>query len=704
MAKEPPTVETSRLTGRSGASLKASLAIAGEKIQMFKRKQVEYLLKIAKEVAGLRTHLSQDQEGALLSWLRKEMAFSFDEADAITNCPSDVTSGTQILEKSDVSLATVRAIIASDALTRSKSFIQIARGDRVDEDAVVRLRRATVVESRSPEEIERQDRKDAFEKATTELGRVTIVRLEREASTLLALLDVTFDDADNSKAMALDERRDAISERAVAVLQMVESLFGSDHPPRHRIVHIHNKGTAAASISYAWYALKDLAEGAIGEGLSESGEEHWKSIRACVEFLAGRRFSAISHASAAGVSPRLKDFATFVDVDAGVGGTALGLQASGFRAAGIWVTDADARAAMRLNRPSWNVWKYVESDFVHELRRLRKKKCVDLVTSGLPWHHYHHKKTEPDSAFKAFQRAVKAVRILSPKVFVFQAASEDPDDCVAKSFTDLGYDVRWHTVDVSRFGIVQAKARTVIVGARDGYLDNLSMPVLDPPHRKTLPEAIGDLVAGQTRVGAVIDELKSSHRKKVEDWAELCTGKFSLAPELPSRYRRRRVKRWRDRGIDITDYINRPPTSDELGSEKGFRLTGDMLGRIQSFPDKWILGKGKSNAPQIADAFPPVAAKMLGLAILSALMDVEFDYQRAVRADLLSRKKISFRRGDPTEWTAWQASWLLSDPKLAFRKSAGRQSMARRKAREDAERSVAIIKETMPPPGDPDTT
>ncbi|MGR9148093.1 DNA cytosine methyltransferase [Rhizobium leguminosarum] len=654
--------------------LSGPLLAAGERIQKYKRKQIEYFLKVAMDIATLTSDLPIPS-AKLTSWLRTEFGFSADEVEVFANFPPDAAANAKLLEDADISPDTLRAIIGSDRRTRSECFIRIARGDQVDEELVEKIRRSMTAAAMSAEEIEQQRRLEAFSRASSAVGATAIHKLEREASELLNLMDEAVAELEGGAAPedALDSRRTAFRERAAPLLQSVESLFGSNHPARDREIEILRQGTAAASITYSWYALRNLHQGRIEIRDLAASNDDWKGVRACVEFLAGRRSSAVSHATSMGTPPRLEVPAepTFIDIDAGVGGTSLGLQAAGFRAAAVYVKDTDARRTLRENRPSWDVRKFVERDFHAELCALAEKN-VDLLTCGLPWHHYHPR----NDAGAATRNALTAVEVLRPKAFIFEAESEEYDEGASRPFKDLGYDVRWHEVDISRFGIAQLKSRSVMIGARDGYLDSLSMPVIDPPRRETLPEVIGDLVAGHLWDGTEDETTRLRHETEVSKWARVCSRKFPLAPEMPSPHRRRRKKDWLKRRIDIGGYTNRPPTLENFESEEGFRLTTAMLKRIQSFPDTWLVETDKSNAPQVASSFPPVAAKMLGLAIHAALTGTEFDYRRAVRTSLLGVKRIRVRRGEPLEWMSTPVSRLLFDPNRAFLESVAAQRRA----------------------------
>jgi DNA (cytosine-5)-methyltransferase 1 len=70
---------------------------------------------------------------------------------------------------------------------------------------------------------------------------------------------------------------------------------------------------------------------------------------------------------------------TVLDVCAGGGGEALGLEMAGFHNAGAIDNDKTACATLRLNRPAWNI---LEED-VHHLSGLGFR-GVDLLAGGVP--------------------------------------------------------------------------------------------------------------------------------------------------------------------------------------------------------------------------------------------------------------------------------------------------------------------------------
>lgn len=637
------------------------------------KKQIEYLVAMLEAGQQLRDVSDYDGE-RLEAWLRTQLGVAEDEARIIARCPPDVLAHMSILEAGNQTVATIYAIISSDERTRSECYIRIKRKDRVDVGVVEEIKQAHALKTIPAEELERTERSKEFDRAATEFGAASLAQLEHMSERLLGTFDRTFSTLGEEEAWSSDAKH-PLRKDAAKALKMFEALFGTNHAPRDRASAIVSHGIAIASLAYTWHTLRDLATGAFGDGAKLGQSNVFRSRpRKCLEFLAGRRHSAISHSEALGPFPYLRGTPSFVDIDAGVGGTALGLEAAGFKAVGIWVSQQASQKALWQNRPSWSPKWYLPKNgfltFARDLSRLKRRQAVDLVTSGLPWDYYSPKKYHEASASRAFKKSVLAVRILRPKVFVFETDLPSPDHVVAKPFEDVGYDVRWHSLDVSSFGVAQAKSRSVMIGARDGHLDGFLLPVVDPPYTRTLAETIGDLVAGFDEHGNRLSDEEPCP-EDLAKWTNLCSERIPLAPALPKYHGRKKSRDWRACGIDISEYTSRPPLPKDLKSPGCFRLTIRMLGRIQGFPDKWHLVASPIDTHQVGNAFPPPAAKMLGLAIHSALTGAAFDYQNAARRNLLHYFAREVGPACGPEWPAKSASWSLSDPKIAFKKTGG---------------------------------
>lgn len=106
-----------------------------------------------------------------------------------------------------------------------------------------------------------------------------------------------------------------------------------------------------------------------------------------------------------------------IELFSGAGGLALGLEASGFEHVALVERNKDACATLRLNRPQWNL---IEADVRNvDFAEL----CpVDLVAGGPPCQPFSigGKARGYDDSRDMFPQAVRAVRELRPKAFMFE--------------------------------------------------------------------------------------------------------------------------------------------------------------------------------------------------------------------------------------------------------------------------------------------
>lgn len=106
-----------------------------------------------------------------------------------------------------------------------------------------------------------------------------------------------------------------------------------------------------------------------------------------------------------------------IELFSGAGGLALGLEKAGFDSVALFERDADACATLRLNRPCWNV---IEDD----VRNIdfRQYSPVDLVAGGPPCQPFSMggKAKGFNDERDMFPQAVRAVRTLRPRAFIFE--------------------------------------------------------------------------------------------------------------------------------------------------------------------------------------------------------------------------------------------------------------------------------------------
>jgi DNA (cytosine-5)-methyltransferase 1 len=309
--------------------------------------------------------------------------------------------------------------------------------------------------------------------------------------------------------------------------------------------------------------------------------------------------------------------ATFTSLElcAGGGGQALGLEQAGFDHLGLVEIDSHCCNTLRLNRPEWQVF---EQDL--EIFDGKPFKDVDLLAGGLPCPPFSKAgkqlgKADERNMFPAALRLIKEIRpraIMIENVRgILDAIFDDYRTYVSKEIAKLGYQTDWRLFNASDYGVPQLRPRVVFVAIEKKSATHFEWPV---PHTKkplTVGEVLHDLMAENGWRGA------DAWKKRANEVAPTIVGgsKKHGGPDLgPTRAR----KAWAALGVDGLGIANNPPERDFVGMP---RLTTQMVARLQGFPDNWKFSGKKTPAyRQIGNAFPPPVACAIAMQILECLL------------------------------------------------------------------------------------
>lgn len=305
---------------------------------------------------------------------------------------------------------------------------------------------------------------------------------------------------------------------------------------------------------------------------------------------------------------------TVIEICAGGGGQALGLEKAGFEHAAALEIDAHACATLRLNRPHWNV---IEAD-IREVDG-RPFRGVDLLAGGVPCPPFSiaGKQLGSDDERDLFPEALRLAAEIQPRAvmlenvpgFASEKFSYYRTALVAK-FRKLGYSAEWRILNASDFGVPQLRPRFVLVALRPEDANYFCWPDPLGPAR-TVGETVRDLMAAGRWKGA------KAWKKRANGIAPTIVGgsKKHGGPDLgPTRAK----KQWAALGVDGMGIANEPPDRT-FPADAMPRLTVRMVARIQGFPDDWqFAGKKTAAYRQVGNAFPPPVAEALGRAILQA--------------------------------------------------------------------------------------
>lgn len=306
-----------------------------------------------------------------------------------------------------------------------------------------------------------------------------------------------------------------------------------------------------------------------------------------------------------------------IEICAGAGGQALGLEEAGFEHEGAVEIDAAACETLRSNRPAWRVLH-------QDVRDLSGSsfKGIDLFAGGVPCPPFSiaGRQLGEDDERDLFPTALRLVEQAKPRAVLLEnvpgfasAKFAAYRRRLATRLERLGYMVDWQVLNACNYGVPQLRPRFVLVAFRSKKAAALF--AWPPP------------VGTPTLVGPALQDLMAARGwPGATPWADLARG---IAPTLvggsrlhggpdvgPTRAR----KAWLQLGVDGGTIADEPPPPD-YPIDRPPRLTVRMGARIQGFPDSWKISGRKTAAwRQVGNAFPPPVALAVAGAVKRAML------------------------------------------------------------------------------------
>ncbi|MCY0894653.1 MAG: DNA (cytosine-5-)-methyltransferase [Acidibacillus sp.] len=317
-----------------------------------------------------------------------------------------------------------------------------------------------------------------------------------------------------------------------------------------------------------------------------------------------------------------------VELFAGAGGLALGMELAGLSTEALIEIDNAACQTLKHNRPQWNVIN-------EDVRNIdfTQYKGVDVVTGGFPCQAFSYagKKLGFDDVrgtmFFEFARAIKEIQ---PKMFIGENVrgliNHDNGrtlNTIVDILSELGYKVRWELLNAVNYGVPQKRERIIIVGTLPGYEYNFPKP----------EERIVPLKDALFNVPESEGMQYSSNRKRILEmvppggcWRDLPEDvqKEFMGKSYYSGGGRTGMARrlsWDEPSLTLTTSPSQKQT-ERCHPDEIRPFTIREYARIQTFPDDWeFIGTVSDRYKQIGNAVAVRFAYKLGKSIIATLQN-----------------------------------------------------------------------------------
>ena len=338
--------------------------------------------------------------------------------------------------------------------------------------------------------------------------------------------------------------------------------------------------------------------------------------------------------------PEAKSFST-IELFAGAGGLALGIEKAGFQTLGLIEIDKDAADTLKCNRPAWRVI----NDDIANISCLDlldyfslKKGDLDLLSGGAPCQSFSYAGKRlglEDARGTLFYHYAKFLEQLQPKMFLFENVKgllTHDKGRTYKTITDIfestGYTIQKRILNAWDFGVAQKRERLITVGIRNDLTDSITFDFPAPhKYRPVLRDILLDCPKSE---GTPYSEYK----RKI----------FKLVPpggywkDIPEDIAKEYMKSCWYMGGGRTGILRRlsldepsltVPTSpsqkqtDRCHPLEARPFTIRENARCQSFPDDWqFCGSVGSQYKQVGNAVPVNLAFDIGKKIREALEEL----------------------------------------------------------------------------------
>lgn len=188
-----------------------------------------------------------------------------------------------------------------------------------------------------------------------------------------------------------------------------------------------------------------------------------------------------------------------IELFAGAGGLALGLEKAGFSSLGLVELDKDASNTLKVNRPNWNV---INDDIANvsklDLEKLFKIKKgeLDLLSGGSPCQSFSYAGKRlglEDTRGTLFYHYAEFLHKLQPKMFLFENVKGLRTHDKGRTYATIldifekeGYTIQKDVLNAWDFGVAQKRERLITVGIRNDLVGKIHFSFPEPQKYKPI--------------------------------------------------------------------------------------------------------------------------------------------------------------------------------------------------------------------------
>ena len=331
-----------------------------------------------------------------------------------------------------------------------------------------------------------------------------------------------------------------------------------------------------------------------------------------------------------------------IELFAGAGGLAIGLERAGFSAVALNEIDKDACATLRKNRPNWNV---LEGDI--SKIDFTKFENIDFLSGGFPCQAFSYAGNKlgfedtPGTLFFEFARAIKEIK---PKVFLGENVrgllshnNGKTLEAIKSVIQEIGYTlIEPRVLKAIFYRVPQKRERLFLVCVRNDLVKYNNFEWPEPFHKvltvrdafkkgvlydTDCPESQGQLYPEKKKEildlvppgGCWVDLPEDIQRKYMQNSYFMEGGKTGMARRLS----------YDSPSLTLTCAPAQKQT-ERCHPEETRPLNIREYARIQTFPDEWeFVGSISSQYKQIGNAVPVNLAHAMGNKLIALLNNIE---------------------------------------------------------------------------------